>query len=283
MATKLASRTPSSVPDYQKLAGNYLATGISGPGTANDGARRSGENPNENQPPATGNPGGDTGGGNYAPAVRGSKVIYLGVPGQAYDPGYYSSLYPSTGTKYLVDESGNFLAGNPTTYANEYAGAYPQGALGSYSDATSLAEINTANNNLGAALAGFDKNEGSVKASFAELMGLLGRNKGKNLGSLADAMADKGLTQSGIFLKGTGDIEQSYADQTSQQTRVKDDQLSSIAQQRLNAETARTNAVNKAQQDALDRVINAWKLAYEQAKKAADQRLADLKANGINA
>lgn len=179
----------------------------------------------------------------------------------------------TSGGAYTTDPNGNFLAGDPVAYAKNYAGMYPNGTVGQYQDALSLAARNTAQNNYGAAAANLDRSEGNIKSTFEEMLGLLNRSKTKNIGSLADSMSDRGLTNSGVYLNSTDELNRNYADQLSGQTRQKDQQLGGIQQNRVNISNALAQALAAADQEAYQRKLQAWNDQYQAGLKIAQDAL----------
>lgn len=221
-------------------------------------------------PPAL--PGGVAGVGGLQPAQRSSRVVASGDWRNGYQPGTFSRDPGNTG-RYLVDENGAFIEGDPSSYAREYAGLYPTGGIGSYTDPVSLAERNAAQNNYGAGIANLDLQENNTRTSFEELLGLLGRNKSKNLGSLADSMADRGLSNSGIFLGSTNEVNQNFAEQGAQQTRQRDSQLNEIQRGRTDMSNMLNQALAQADKLAYERRLQAYNDQYSAGLKQAQDAL----------
>lgn len=176
-------------------------------------------------------------------------------------------------------DTGQFLAGDPWAYAQSVAGERPE--LGQYQDPQSLAERSTAQNNYGAALANYDLEQNNVQNSFNELLNLLNKSKTRNLGSLADSMADRGLSNSGIFLNSTADVQNTFNDQLAGNTRQRDQQFNSIQQGRVNVANILAQAMAQADTDAYNRKLTAWQQMYDQGLKEAQAKVAAAQQAGM--
>lgn len=284
-ATRGASRPapPIGIPNVAPrppVGGGRVATTISGPASASAPATRgAGGQGNPNRDMVSGGSRGGPAisgpaGGNYAPAVRGGRVAIADTPNwrDTYTPGDFSK-YPGNSGRYLVDPAGNFLEGDPSAYARDYAGLYPSGTAGDYSDAQMIADKNVANNNYGAGMAEADAQEGNINTAFSEFQSLLGRNKNKSLGSLANSMADRGLTNSGIFLNSTNDVNQNYVDQLSSATSSRDTQLGAIERNRVNLSNILAQALAEAERGAYTRALDSWRERQAAGLKLAQDRL----------
>lgn len=172
---------------------------------------------------------------------------------------------------YTTDIHGRFTSGDPVAYAKGFAGQSP--TLGQYQDPTSLAERNAAQSNYGSGIANLDLQENQTKTSFEELANLLTRNKTKNLGSLADSMADRGLSTSGIFLGSTNDVNQNFAEQGAQQTRQRDSQLNEIQAGRVNMSNMLNQALAEADRLAYERRLKAYNESFDAGLKQAQDAL----------
>lgn len=273
-----AVRNPTIDPATGRVVNSPVTGSINSPATAGSGAGRVAT------PDASGIiniggpasqpalPSGVAGTVGVQPANRSSRVIASGDWRSGYQPGSFSRDPGNTG-RYLVDEAGSFIEGDPSAYAREYAGLYPTGGIGSYTDPVSLAERNAAQNNYGAGLANLDLQENNTRSSFEELLGLLNRNKGKNLGSLADSMADRGLSNSGIFLGSTNEVNQNFAEQGAQQTRQRDSQLNEIQRGRTDMSNQLNQALAQADRLAYERRLQAYNDTYQAGLRQAQDAL----------
>lgn len=219
---------------------------------------------NTNPTPINGYPGGGIYPGNLpvatAPAVRGPTTV---EDISTYVPGEYAGRRDGT---YLQDSNGNFLEGDADAYVRDKLGIAPTTAP---IDPT---QSNAIEGNYLNTLANYDTSDQYTNQNFTEQEGLIGRNKTKSLGSLADSMADRGLSNSGIFLGATGDVNTAALEQVGSAARSRDMILTQNQSGRTNAAKTRADALAQAQADALSAAIKNWTDTYNQNLEIARQR-----------
>lgn len=222
---------------------------------------------------------------NRAPGGQGiTKGEGLMAPGwnrgaDPFGPSGNLWFYDNTGKFFIVNpQDRTFQGGNdPTAYTNWFAGVAPEIA-GNFTDAQTISDIDTAKANNLAGLANIQMGEENANSNFQEALRNINKAKGKSLGSLAEGAADRGMTNSGIFLKSTDDTNDRYNDQTAAETRTKDQQLTNFGLQRGNLAEQLAQAIAGANRGGYDRALKAWQDKQAQALAQAQARL---KAMGV--
>jgi hypothetical protein len=201
-------------------------------------------------------------------AVRGPTTV---EDITTYQPGEYAGRKDGT---YLQDSNGNFLEGDADAYVRDKLGIAPNVAPVDPTQASAI-EGNYMNE-----LANLDVADQYARNNFTEQEGLIGRNKTKSLGSLADSMADRGLSNSGIFLGATGEVNTAATEQLGGASKSRDMILTQNQSGRTNSAKTRADALAKAQADALSNAIKNWSDNYNQQLEIARQRNAAVLAGG---
>jgi hypothetical protein len=167
---------------------------------------------------------------------------------------------------YITDPNGNYLSGD--------ADAYVRGRIGNAPTVAPVdpTQANSIENRYLNQLAGLDVADNYTRQNYVEQEGLIGRNKTKSLGSLADSMADRGLSNSGIFLGATGDVNTSALEQLNSAAKSRDLLLNQNESGRVNAGRTRAEELAQAQADALANAIKAWTDNYNAQLEIARQR-----------
>jgi hypothetical protein len=237
-----------------------IETTIGGPATATQPAA-----PVRNPTPAPNLPTGvaDPSAG-LTPPTRSPRVQMDTMDG--YTPGDFTS-YPGNAGRYLVDPYGNFLEGSADAYVRDALGQAPtQAPL----DPT---QANAIENQYLSTLAGLDASDAYTNQGFVEQQGYIDRNKTRSLTSLADSMADRGLSNSGIFFGQTGDVNNAALEQLNSATKSRDLMLSQNQTGRVSAGTDRANKLAQAQADALAAAVKNWQDRYNAELAIARERL----------
>lgn len=246
-----AQTRPTPAPAPNPSPSGYAGS-IGGPATATVGAVSG-----ITQPPL---PGGVGTVGGLQPARRGPTTV---DDLSTYVPGEYANRHDGT---YLQDANGNFLEGDADAYVRDKLGQAPSVAP------VDPTQANAIENNYLNALANYDTSDAYSRQNYTEQEGLVGRNKTKSLGTLADSMADRGLTNSGIFLKTTGDVNTAALEQLNSAVRTRDLLLTQNQSGRVNAAKTRADALAEAQAQALRNAIQAWTDNYNAQLDIARQR-----------
>jgi uncharacterized protein YecT (DUF1311 family) len=181
----------------------------------------------------------------------------------------------SPGTYFVVDGAGNFVAGD--SGGADYYGGYRAGNVpgaGNYEDATSQADKATANSNYGAGMADIQAQKNDLNTNFQEALKAIDKSKGKSLSSLAETSADRGMTNSGIFLKSTGDTNEKFQGDIDNTSRSHTQALTGYERQGTNLSDALGKALRDADTAAYQRALTAWTNKRDEAIKQATARLA---------
>jgi hypothetical protein len=178
------------------------------------------------------------------------------------------------GSFWTTPNSNEFLVGDQNAYATWNAGNQPA-ADGQYQDARSILESDTAQRNYGAGNADIEANLGNLNTNFAAAVRALGNSKKKDMYSLAESSADRGLTDSGIYLRSTNDLGNDYSTRESDATRARDQSAGGYARQQVNLSNTLASALATANTDAFTRRLAEWQTRRDQAIATATQRLRD--------